>query len=501
LANWGYGQPVVLKNKVFVISEPGWKHDWPLVQCFDVKTGKLAWEKELNTIELLPDLPAAEKADLKQAIADVFTYDREWYLARWEYSQNTPEGIASGAKRMKSLGVIIPDNQVPETFTAVQKLAVDPAREELRKKQSQALGKIGWERDAWRHAGYASGLMSIGHAYPTPVTDGERLFIATGCSTFWCFDADGKVVWSVATKTASRECMNAKSPLIYKHLFISDIGNTLRFFDKNTGKILFTAPVKAHSISGPVVIRVGDQDLLLPCPPEGTDGCAYQLPDGKMIPMKGWQNGGATMVVNTDSPDTVFFIGGGEHGNWQGKGGVQGKCDIFPPAAVKFSLVEGVLNGTVLWSGDVGKIYVSHGGVLYHDQKFYHPMRRRNGMYRDALTGKVIKTEVTPNTAYFLQVANGHIYGLTNKGTEGVMQVYNLDGTKVAENIISSAKVEGEKREQIRCQNTPHYGPDQQKADKSIVAWRWYSYNCPFMIHDDAIFIRSNDELWCIGAE
>ena len=159
LPNLGLGQPVVMKNKVFVISEPGWKHDWPLLQCFDVASGKMAWEKELNTLDLLPDLPAAEKADLKQAIADVFTYDREWYLARWEFSQNTPEGKANGAKHMKGLGVIIPDNQVPETFAAVQKLAVDPAREELRKKQSQALGKIGWARDAWRHAGYASGLM------------------------------------------------------------------------------------------------------------------------------------------------------------------------------------------------------------------------------------------------------------------------------------------------------------------------------------------------------
>lgn len=60
LANWGLGQPVVVKNKVLVISEPGWKHDWPLLQCFDATTGKLAWEKELNTLDLLPDLPAAD---------------------------------------------------------------------------------------------------------------------------------------------------------------------------------------------------------------------------------------------------------------------------------------------------------------------------------------------------------------------------------------------------------------------------------------------------------
>lgn len=319
LANYGLGQPVVVKGNVFVISEPGWKHDWSHLQCFDVATGKLAWEKELNTLDLLPDLPATEKADLKQAIADVFTYDREWYLARWEYSQNTPEGKVNGAKHMKGLGFLLPDTQAPETFGAALKIAVDPAREELRKKQVQKLNKIGWYHDNWRHAGYASGLMSIGHAFPTPVTDGERLYIATGCNSFWCFDTEGKVVWSaLASEHAANEfCVKAKSPLIYKNLFISDIGQTLRFFNKNTGKIVFSAPVKAHSISIPVVIRVGDQDLLLPCPPEGVDAFAYRLPDGQQIPMKGWQNGGATMVVNTDSRDTVFFIGGGEHGNWK----------------------------------------------------------------------------------------------------------------------------------------------------------------------------------------
>ena len=78
------------------------------------------------------------------------------------------------------------------------------------------------------------------------------------------------------------------------------------------------------------------------------------------------------------------------------------------------------------------------------------------------------------------------------------MEVYSLDGKSVATNRVPSAKVEGEKREQIRTQNTPHYGTD-PKPDRSIVAWRWFSYSCPFMIHDDSIFIRSNDELWCIG--
>ena len=97
-----------------------------------------------------------------------------------------------------------------------------------------------------------------------------------------------------------------------------------------------------------------------------------------------------------------------------------------------------------------------------------------------------------------MQIANGLIYGLTSDGTNGKMEVYSLDGKSVATNLVPSAKVEGEKLDQIIAQNTPHYGPD-DKSDRSIVAWRWFSYSCPFMIDGDRIFIRSNDELWCIG--
>jgi len=126
------------------------------------------------------------------------------------------------------------------------------------------LGKIGWIRDAWRHAGYASGLMSIGTRLSTPVTDGERLYIATGCSSFWCFDLEGKVIWGVATKTAASECANAKSPLIYKNLFISDIAIPYGFSTRTPGNLV-QRPDKDPQYFRAGGDPVGDQDLLLPC--------------------------------------------------------------------------------------------------------------------------------------------------------------------------------------------------------------------------------------------
>jgi hypothetical protein len=163
----------------------------------------------------------------------------------------------------------------------------------------------------------------------------------------------------------------------------------------------------------------------------------------------------------------------------------------------------------VLWSGLVdsnygGKRVIAHSGILYHDGKLHV-----SGVILDAATGKTLggdlghRVEKASAQGNHMQIANGLIYGLANDGTvytDGKMEVFSLDGKSVATNKVPSAKGEGGKRDQIIAQNTPWYPPG-DKSDRGIVAWRWFSYSCPFMIHEDSIFIRSNDELWCIGVK
>lgn len=60
VANHGNGSPLVIGNRVLVISEPGWKHDFPLLQCFDVATGKLLWEQLLDHLSATGKPPAEQ---------------------------------------------------------------------------------------------------------------------------------------------------------------------------------------------------------------------------------------------------------------------------------------------------------------------------------------------------------------------------------------------------------------------------------------------------------
>jgi len=511
LANWGLGQPVVVKGKVIVMSDPGWKHDWPLLQCFDTATGKLAWGKELNSFDIYPDLPAAEKTELKTILSGYHEFNRKWYTAHFEFGLQTPEGRTQGMKLLAELGLLPVDAQVPNTFAEAMKLPGYGEKAEAAGKQWGKLAKIGWRAESWHTAGYASGLDCIGYTFPTPVTDGERIYIATGYDTFWCFDLDGKMIWGTPSpgSTVGDFCPRGKSPILYKNLMISDLGDRIRFIDKTNGKVLFMAQTTKGGYglyTSPVIIRVADTDIVLCAGRDDLGGLseifAFRLPDGKALSVKGWSNPGGSMLVKYDAKDTVFFIGGGEHGGWEKKG--EGEV-VPPPAAVKFALADDTLHATVLWSGLMDSSYGtrrvrSHSGILYHDGKFYVC-----GVILDAVNGKRLGgefgngVEKASARGNHMQIANGLIYALDKDGdvfTDGKMEVFSLDGKPMAINKISSAKVEGEKRDQIRAQVKVN-----KDANKGVVAWGNFSYSCPFMIHDDTIFIRGNDELWCIANE
>ena len=189
--------------------------------------------------------------------------------------------------------------------------------------------------------------------------------------------------------------------------------------------------------------------------------------------------------------DTAYFSGGGEHGGWTDKG----KGPNPPPLAARFRLEGDRLIATVLWSGIDGAGVSRHTGLLYHKGELFHP----GGAVLDAATGKVLRgkfgkgaVRAVPDTRHMLAIAGGHIYGLregrgseTSPAQTGVLEVYTLDGKKVASSELSNAPVEGAKKEQIL-------------ATVGYNVWP-FSYSCPFNIAGDRIYVRSNDYLYCIG--
>ena len=517
VANWGHSSPLLVRDRVFVVSEPGWKHTFPVLECFSAVDGKKLWEKELDPIDAV-EAPASEREAARKAWGELVEWLGRLHEACYLWNTLDFENQRKAAGMMRDLKAKPPVD--PDAVKAQWADVGEASPPELRKgttapevrknadpdspyaKYPEMLKKFGWSWESWYHWNY--GLACIGHTFGTPVTDGERVYVTTGHDACFCLDMEGKVLWRSMVKglDSGDFCKSARSPILYqasdgKGIVISDINQTVRALDKLTGRLLWKRDlVKGYtSMVTPVVARVGDKDILLSGGLDFPSGPmqlhAFILPEGKEVKVDGWTSPGGTMLVKHDERDVVFFTGGGEHGGWEGKGNFMYK----PPAAVRFAFEGAVLKATVLWHGVDGAGHGGHAGIVYNNGKFY-----ANGLIFDAGTGKVLagtfgtgkggRREQTPAAPghHLAFVANGHVYGMRYEGAEGVCEVYTLEGVKAAASRLPSAVSEGEKKQQIlrNCGKTE---------------WGMFSYSCAYTIGPDCLYVRSYDELWCIGAK
>ncbi len=494
MPNWGHSTPVPVAGRVFVTVEPGWKCDFPVLLCLDADTGRTLWRRELNHLPAT-GLTAADAAAAAETWHDLLAKYRLAYTIFNEYIYGDRE---AGKRKFEANGFTYRGWR-GGGYGQLRSMRFTDAR--AHRERLKEIARAGLTLETWQHH-CGMGTHCIGQTFATPVSDGRHVYVATSFNAFFCFDLDGRPRWVRYVPGATGEyCRNARSPLLYKDLLISDICNKVRAFDKATGALRWSDDSQAakgkggaHGILTPVVLTVGGPagagprtDVLWCAGPN-----AYRLPDGRKLTVVGWDAAGTRAVLNYDEPDVVFLTGGGEHGDWPGKGGGANP----PPAALKFSLQGSNLVAKVLWCGIDGKPVRRHTGIVYHDGRLYHP----NGFIADAASGKVLKgsadrrsrSRATPNTRHLLLIAGGHVYGLNQPGGKegkpgqtGICEVYTLDGRKVAANVMHNAPVEGEKKRQI----VETYG---------WATWP-FSYSCPFTIAGSRIYIRSNDYLWCVG--
>ena len=471
LPNWNLGAPVVAKDRVFVMSETDRDHDFPVLLCVSAKDGKVLWQREIEH-----DVDEA----VRKAWHDHLVALRNLYKARHAYA------VSTNKEALAEFGCTVNDKG------GVSWISTDPNNKRGDRQDvalARTFNKGGLYFDVW-HLG---GLGRIGYAYPTPVTDGGRVYVATGLHSFACYDLDGKLIWkarsvgqgsSQAGYGGDDFCKNARSPLLHGNLFISDVGNLVRAFDKETGKLLWSDKHTGHEIVSPVVINVGGKDLLLTA-----TVTAYELPSGRKIAVEGWKNHGGTMLVKADERDVVFFTGGGEHGGWENKGNPP--CTTPPPAAVKFALDGETLKATVLWSGIDGKSSGEcHAGLVYQAGKLYHP----HGAIVDAATGKILAgkmrdrhTRATPSTRHLAWIAGDRLIGVNDEKGQGMVEMYDLAGKKLSSISLPTMPADAEKKERIiEAIGGPGWG---------------FSYGCPFVVDGDRIYIRSHSELICLGSK
>jgi hypothetical protein len=196
------------------------------------------------------------------------------------------------------------------------------------------------------------------------------------------------------------------------------------------------------------------------------------------------------MLTKHDEPDVVFFSGGGEHGGWENKG----HCKHPTPAAVRFTVEGDTLKANVLWSGVDGGRCQAFVGLLYDRGRLWC-----NRQILDALTGvRVPGTEKPVYEAkerkllfHFPYLVGDRVYGIHSfTGGDSECFVYEWNtGKLLAENVMTvpPPKSEEKKEQILQCMG---------RKD-----WGFFSYSGAYAIGNDCVYLRSPDELVCVGAK
>jgi outer membrane protein assembly factor BamB len=123
------------------------------------------------------------------------------------------------------------------------------------------------------------------HASPSPVVDGQRVFVHFGAHGTACLTTAGRIVWTRELEYDHRHGPGG-SPIIWKDLLIvvcdgPDVQYTIAL-DKQTGQVRWKADHQGQqAYSTPIVIKVGGAEQLITS--QGEAVIAYAPADGKEL--------------------------------------------------------------------------------------------------------------------------------------------------------------------------------------------------------------------------
>jgi outer membrane protein assembly factor BamB len=151
-------------------------------------------------------------------------------------------------------------------------------------------GKILWDTEVFAHSGSTKIHNKNSHASPTPVLEGDRLYVHFGHQGTACLDLDGKVLWRNTTLKYSPVHGSGGSPiLVDEALIFSGDGASEPFvaaLNKKTGQLLWkTARTvdakKKFSFSTPLAIHANGRSQVIS--PSSGAVYAYDPKDGREL--------------------------------------------------------------------------------------------------------------------------------------------------------------------------------------------------------------------------
>jgi outer membrane protein assembly factor BamB len=136
------------------------------------------------------------------------------------------------------------------------------------------------------------------HASPTPIVDGDRLFVHFGHQGTACLDLDGKVLWRFRSPKFDPEDGNGGSPILVDRALVFNCdGKDLQFvlaLDRSTGDVLWKTERRSpaqqkFSYCTPLLITVDGEKQIID--PGAGAVCAYDPKSGRELWRVGYGEG------------------------------------------------------------------------------------------------------------------------------------------------------------------------------------------------------------------
>ena len=233
--------PIVVGDRVITVADPHW------VICCDAATGTLLWQQDVDPLALRPP---AEAAQLRQE------------LAALEKAYAT---------------------------------ASDAATQKKMTKQCENLARSGAVSAKIKYGAY------FGLTYPTPASDGVRVYVHVTAGALAAYDLHGKQAWIVAAPVSGWS-MGASSPVVVGDAVILMFGSRsaleLAAFDSASGKERWRVPVPncGHAGSGTPVVLDTSKGKRLALPVKGI----VDPSTGALSPHEAWSMIGGSPAAYGD---------------------------------------------------------------------------------------------------------------------------------------------------------------------------------------------------------
>ena len=274
-------------------------------------------------------------------------------------------------------------------------------------------------------------------ASPTPVVDGERVYVHFGAYGTACLTQSGEIVWKTRLEYDNGQHGTGGSPIVYEDLLIiSCDGNDVQFvvaLDKLTGKVKWKKSREGYqAYTTPLVVSLPGGDQLIS--PGALRAVAYEPRSGKEL----WQVRYGEGFSNVPRPvygDGLVFI-----------------CTGFQQPSMLAVRLDGkgdVTNSKVEWKLDRG-VPLTPSPLLVGNELY---MVTDNGIATcvDAKTGKEYwRARVGGNHSASPIYADGRIYFLSEEGESVVIApgqklkhliTNQLDGRTLASMAVSGGSI------------------------------------------------------------